>query len=407
MARRKKAIFIYGCSFTNKGPEAMILTVADAIRQRFPGTEMLVRVPSLYFDEARANGLIPIKKDQPNSVIGLLVSKMRALGTYYKTTLLDVGGYQFGDPWGEEHARRRLKSVRLFSLFGNAVFFMPQTWGPFSTDSIGKAVRSIVDIAQVVYARDRASLEFLQQLAGAENPKVRFAHDVAWNFRGDGLEVGRRLIQETGLSMEKNSITVCMIPNLRVYERCEGSGQDNKYIKVLCEIVGYLCSAHSARVILMGHELRRNNFDVPDDRILCNYILAALGKSMPVVHIDKWLPAGQVKSVIGNCDLAVSSRYHGLIAALSQGVPSIAIGWAHKYEELFSEFGMSSNLLSLSKTNEETFQDIDAIIRQLPEHRKLVLAKLDIMKKGAQQAIDDILSRMEEGLHEQLRNGCD
>jgi colanic acid/amylovoran biosynthesis protein len=400
MTTKKKAIFIYGCSFTNKGPEAMILTVADAIRQRFPGAEIFVRVPSLYFSEARANRLIPINKDQPTSAISHLMSKMRMIRVYYKTILVDVGGYQFGDPWGEDHARRRLKSVRLFSLLGNPVFFMPQTWGPFSTDSIGKAVRSIVDIAQVVYARDRASLTFLQQLAGAENPKVRFAHDVAWNFRGDELALGRRLIQETGLSMGENSITVCVIPNLRVYERCEGTGRDNKYIKVLCEVVRYLCSAHNARVILMGHELRRNNFDVPDDRILCNYILAALGKSMPVVHIDKWLPAGQVKSVIGNCDLAISSRYHGLIAALSQGVPSIAIGWAHKYEELFSEFGMSSNLLSLSKTNEETFEDIDAIIRQLPQQRKLVLANLDIMKKGARQAIDDILSRMEARLHE-------
>lgn len=44
--------------------------------------------------------------------------------------------------------------------------------------------------------------------------------------------------------------------------------------------------------------------------------------------------------MIGECDLMLGSRFHALIAALSSGVPSVAIGWAHKYPELLGEFGM-------------------------------------------------------------------
>jgi hypothetical protein len=43
---------------------------------------------------------------------------------------------------------------------------------------------------------------------------------------------------------------------------------------------------------------------------------------------------------------------------------------------------------------------VKSIIGNCPRHRKLVLAKLDIMKRGARQAIDDVLSRMEARLHE-------
>ena len=44
--------------------------------------------------------------------------------------------------------------------------------------------------------------------------------------------------------------------------------------------------------------------------------------------------------MIGECDLMLGSRFHALIAALSSGVPSVAIGWAHKYPELLGVFGM-------------------------------------------------------------------
>jgi len=400
MKRKKNAIFIAGCAFTNKGPEAMVLTVADSLRQRFPDVEVFVRVPSLYSNEARANRLIPINSDLPTSVISRLMSKLRMARIYYKTTFIDLGGYQFGDPWGEEHAWGRLKRIRYCNKFGNLVFHMPQTWGPFSSASMGEAVRSIINTSQMVYARDKTSLAMLQELVEEGNPKVRFAHDVAWNFQGADLAVGRQLIEETGLSLERNSISVCVTPNLRVYERSEGNGEDNKYIKILGEVIRYLCSAHNARVILIGHELRLNNSEIQDDRILCNYLLKSLDNSLPVVHIDRFLPAVQVKSIIGNCDMAISSRYHALIAALSQGVPALAIGWAHKYDELFSEFNISSNLFSLSQTTEEILKGIDATIKQLPKLRELILPKVELMKKSGQHAIDEVLSRIEKTIQD-------
>lgn len=394
---KKKAIYIVAGAFTNKGPEAMLLTLADAIRNRLPDVDIFTGIPSQYFKEARANGLIPVKSDHPTSLISSLQSKVRVARMYYRcAVMIDIGGYQFGDPWGEKHAWKKLKTVKYCTHFGNLVFFMSQTWGPFSSASIAEAVRSIINIAMLVYARDKTSLAILQKLVGEENSKARFAHDIAWNFQGADLSVGRQLIQNAGLSIKKGSITVCVTPNLRVYERSKGNGQDSADIKTLRDIIRHLCSKHGAQVILIGHQLYKDNSEKKDDRILCNYLLKSLNKSLPVVHVDKFLSAAQVKSIIGNCDMAISSRYHALIAALSQGVPAIAIGWAHKYDELMGELGLSSNLLSLSKATEEILKDIDAAIERLPEFRKIILPRVEAMKKSGQQAINEVLSRIEE-----------
>jgi len=397
---KKKAIYIVAGAFTNKGPEAMLLTVADAIRNRLPDVDIFARIPSRYFQETRANGLIPVNGDPPRSAIAVLISKIRMARIYHKSIYLDIGGYQFGDPWGEKHAWNKLRGVKHCVRFGNQVFFMPQTWGPFSSDSIREAVRNIINAATLAFARDKTSFAELQKLVGTDNPKVRFAHDMAWNFRGADLPVGRQLIQDAGLSIKKDSITVCVTPNLRVYERSNGNEQDNTYIKTFRDIIRHLCSKHGAQVILIGHQLYKDNSENKDDRILCTYVLKSLDKSLPVVHVDKFLPAAQVKSIIGNCDLAISSRYHALIAALSQGVPAIAIGWAHKYDELLAEFGLSSNLLSLSKPTEEILKDIDAAIERLPQLRKIIPPKAEEMKKSGQQAINDVLSRIEDKLED-------
>jgi colanic acid/amylovoran biosynthesis protein len=395
---KKKAIYITGCSFANKGPEAMILTTVGAIRRRWPDMDIFVQVPSLYFDEARSNRLIPVKSDRPALIVSSLLSKIQMARVYCKSAaLVDLGGYQFGDVWGENHAWKMLNSIKNCTRFGNTVFFLPQTWGPFSSASIIDAVRSIVDIAEVVYTRDRSSFAEMEKVMGGKNPKIRFAHDVAWNFQGADLSVGARLIRDAGLSeKKKGSITVCVTPNLRVYERAEGTGQDNEYIKVLREIVKHLCSVYNARVILIGHELRKNNMQIKDDRILCDCLLSTLDKSLPVVHLNKYLPAAEVKSVIGNCDLSVSSRYHALIAALSQGIPAVAIGWAHKYDELMSEFGLSENLISLSKTTDVILKDIDAVVERLGQCREKIVSKVGIMKKSGQEAVNEVISKLEE-----------
>lgn len=51
----------------------------------------------------------------------------------------------------------------------------------------------------------------------------------------------------------------------------------------------------------------------------------------------------------------VSSRFHGCVSALSQGIPCIATGWSHKYQELFREY-KSEHLLLTSQMDEYVLQ---------------------------------------------------
>jgi len=47
----------------------------------------------------------------------------------------------------------------------------------------------------------------------------------------------------------------------------------------------------------------------------------------------------------GESRIAIGSRFHSLVGALSQGVPSIGTSWSHKYEMLFDEYGCPDMIL--------------------------------------------------------------
>ena len=392
----KKSVCIIGGGFTNKGAEAMVLTVADALRNRVPELDIYVTSPFREAKLIKSRGLIPTGRGHPKSVIAHLASAIRT-GYIYRTckALIDVGGYQFGDPWGVKLAARKLRILKRLAARGTPIFFMPQTWGPFSSEGFAGVICQIVDQATVCYVRDMVSMEAMRALCGENHGKIRFAHDIAWNFVGAERFVGERLIRNTGLNRQNHALTVALTPNLRIYERTEGINSRNEYVRSLLHVVKHLCSAHDAQVILVGHELAPQRTRAKDDRMLCALLLSLLDGEWPVVHLDTDFSAADVKSVIGNCDLLVSSRYHALIAALSQGVPVAAIGWSHKYDELLKEVNLQANILSLHESASRVRVHLDLIVKRLPQCQTVIASRVSGLKKSAAEAMNNLVSSIE------------
>ena len=60
-----------------------------------------------------------------------------------------------------------------------------------------------------------------------------------------------------------------------------------------------------------------------------------------------------MKGILGTSAAVVSSRYHALIGSLSQAIPSICVGWSHKYHELFNDYNFPEGIIETDATQDQ------------------------------------------------------
>jgi polysaccharide pyruvyl transferase WcaK-like protein len=106
--------------------------------------------------------------------------------------------------------------------------------------------------------------------------------------------------------------------------------------------------------VLIPHQVQPfERQDLSDDRILCDMIRTSLDNSKDVVSLSGYYTAEVLKAVIGRMDFVVGSRYHGIIAALSQMVPALVLGWSHKYFELVRDAGIEEYIADYKNLNKD------------------------------------------------------
>lgn len=103
-------------------------------------------------------------------------------------------------------------------------------------------------------------------------------------------------------------------------------------------LVRHVARKRNYRVLVVPNELR-DRPEVDDGSIAQTIVEQADDRRVSMVDTARF-SGPELKAVLGQCRVVVSSRYHSLVAGLSMGVPCMALAWHHKYLELFRLFGM-------------------------------------------------------------------
>ena len=99
-----------------------------------------------------------------------------------------------------------------------------------------------------------------------------------------------------------------------------------------------------------------------------------------------------LKGLLALPKAVVGSRFHALVSALCQGVPSLGTGWSHKYEALFQDYDAADCLLPLDASAEGLEAALDLVLS--PERNGALRSQLSA--RGA------ALKAQSQGLWEQL-----
>ncbi len=323
-------ILLHGTGTHNKGAELMAVAVLEHYRARPRPPEFAVPVQfGTYRDRARYGlwTLVRIRRfGRSRLAVALMNERLRRnLGVVREedcSAVIDASGFAFGDPHGPQPAQTMAENCRRWKRQGKKIVLLPQAFGPFSSAEIRAACRELVDHCDLVFAREETSAGHLVQVCG-QRDHIRIAPDFTLAVEGrlpDGFRPARDV--------------AFVVPNRRMLDKTDPQTQA-AYLPFLARAIDHLKQAGLQPVVLLHS---------PEDAALTTRLAEQVPSGFDVLEIR--CPV-QLKGVLGTARLVVGSRFHALVGALSQGVPVLAIGWSHKYEELLRQFDCPDCLLTV------------------------------------------------------------
>jgi polysaccharide pyruvyl transferase WcaK-like protein len=383
-------IEIKGTQFINKGAELMLYAILEQIKLRWPDAEIALRPSSHSPFLKRAKVGAWQKLSLHKHIIdlnglsyyfpALLTRQLAKFGIVTEAKIdlvLDASGFAYGDQWPIRQLTHMSKEITRFHKKNKPFILLPQALGPFTEPELTRSVKQHWANAALIFARDKVSYHHINQCFGEYETlnNLYLMPDFT------------NLIKGQVVGVENAKRTVLFIPNSKMI-----SAKNNRrdWVEHYVDMMAKYC----INVDKLGFIPMLLNHDGDKDRELCVSIAKHANLPISIIEIDDPL---KVKGLIGEVAAVISSRFHGCVSALSQGVPCIGTSWSHKYEALFEDYNQQAYLISHPNNDDrpqmDTFlaADYADVCRTNPA--------IDLLKLKSQQMWDLVFEKVKK-LHE-------
>jgi polysaccharide pyruvyl transferase WcaK-like protein len=207
-----------------------------------------------------------------------------------------------------------------------------QSYGPFKDWRVKLLARSEFKRLPCVMARGRLSESHCKEVSRGV-PVYSFP-DVAITLScADDTWLEEYLnkfgLETKGYIVLSPSAVIASMPTRK------NSSVGHRHIDLYAEIAKHYISRNKA-LLFLPHMTSPDPINC--DRRVCEAVLRKLSTqgidTASCYCVDDELDCRELKTLIKASQLAIVSRYHALVAALSTGVPVVSIGWNEKYQDL-------------------------------------------------------------------------
>lgn len=378
-------IEIKGVQFVNKGAELMLLAIVEKIHKLWPEAEicLLPRINSPYTSRAKLGayqklnlrkGTIDLNKASywlPKAFRHYLKRVWGIVTEVDVDLILDASGFSYGDQWSDTALIQAATESKRINSKQKKYVFMPQALGPFTKVDNKKWSKVAFENACLVFARDDVSYHASKAMVDTGNLHIS----------PDFTNLVSPILREEYADLKGK---IAIIPNSKMLSKQnENLAWRANYLTMLTTLIALLLQKDK-EVFLLNHEGK-------NDEAICHQINDTLNVSLPIVSPTDAL---QIKAIIGQCSFTICSRFHGCVSSLSQGIPCIATSWSHKYEQLFSEYGVSHLLIPATIEKEELIGLVNYVIDEQAEIKNLLLPNINKFREEAREMWDKIYNKV-------------
>jgi colanic acid/amylovoran biosynthesis protein len=363
-----------GVGTVNKGAELMLYAILQEIGQRDP--KAVVYLPTALIP----GGLPSIKTEMdirefPHHQLVSAIARAHITGGLNRLGLwsdflnevvpvrgadylLDASGLLFSDQvdFNKPAVRYWERLLKRYHNQGTRIVFLPQAFGPLEKPATQKVISALDRYADLIMPRDDISARYLEPLI--KNPqKIHLFKDFTATVKGCVREDLKHLAGK-----------VCIIPNNQMVKK--GILSKDAYTLYLAFLADGL-RANGRDAFFLDHENDAGKILTSSDLFHSYEIITGLN-------------ALEIKGIIGQSSLCITSRFHGAVSALNCAVPCLATSWSHKYQALLTDFGQDHHLLPVNDSDESLKKALKLL--EEPLHSQTV----QVLKEKREAVLDGI-----------------
>lgn len=305
--------------------------------------------------------------------------------------LLDEGGITFADGRGK-YLIYNVASILPAFFVGTPVVKVAQALGPFNARLNRSAARVMLPRVAAIISRGAVTH---RHLIGAGLKNVHAGADLAFTLEV-GTDDATRAREHVGPAFFDGGDVVGFAPSQVLRKAAEARGHD--YVGEVAAQIDHITGVLGRPVFLVAHSARRgttktHNNDLP----VCRLVHARVAAPERVLFVDDELSSQALRYLISQCHVFVASRFHAMVSSLATVVPTLVIGWSHKYREVLDMFGQADLAVAHQDCTEARFRDMltglldqreqvaDEIARALPAVRAKALEQVKVIEDVARR----------------------
>lgn len=357
----------------NKGDAAMQLGTAAAVRRRWPDAEVTISAPFPERDRAFYDGTAGVVRCRRRQMVFASLQVARAGGWRLLRRLtgrdarwlipdqelqacrradvvVDLSGDMLTEDYGPHVAWSHYIPILTALLLDRPVVVCAQSVGPFRHTA--RLARWMFERVAAITVRDRISLGHLEQI-GVDVAAVRLTADMAFLLEPSPPQRAEEILAAEGFRPGGRPVLGVSVSRLleRRHRRAASPGAP-PFVEVVAAALDRFAAGCGVEVLLVPHVTgpRRDG----DDREIGDRVAAAMSAPAHALRGD-YRPE-ELKAVIGRCDLFVGARMHANIAALSSGVPVVALSYSHKTPGIMALFGQEGLVVDGAELSTEALE---------------------------------------------------
>jgi hypothetical protein len=140
-----------------------------------------------------------------------------------------------------------------------------------------------------------------------------------------------------------------------------------------------------------SNETERNN-DLPVIERVTQSVLEVVTQP-DLISVQEDVDAVSIRELIAELEVAFVSRFHAMVGALSLGVPTVVVGWSHKYREVMQEFGLEDYVMDYQRLDITSLKELEGrALKNLESMSRMIEERLPTVSRSSARPLDDLLA---------------